>query len=145
MTSTTLDAVKAFAAGLSPIAHLATVSGDQTPDVVPVYPAWEGDTLWASVSASSVKVRNITGNPKVALHWQVGESGDGVELWGTASVHTDLDTKRRLWHGVFGYDLNDFAPGGPDDAPDAVFVAIEPTRAVIVHQYGMQGVDRWQR
>jgi general stress protein 26 len=59
-----------------------------------------------------VKVRNIAANPNVALHWQVDESGDGVELWGMATVDTDLETKRRLWTGVFTYNLDDFAPEG---------------------------------
>jgi hypothetical protein len=31
---------------------------------------------------------------------------------GTATVNTDLHTKRRLWTGVFTYNLDDFAPGG---------------------------------
>ena len=143
-TTTTLDDVKAFAAGLGPLAHLATVRSDGTPDVVPVHPAWEGDTLWAMVHEGTAKVRNIAGNPKVALHWQVGDDGDGVELWGTASVHTDLETKRRLWEGVFDYDLNEFAPGGPD-APGSAFIAVDPARAVIIRQFGMQGIDRWRR
>ena len=48
------------------------------------------------------------------MHWQVTEAGDGVEVWGTAEVHTDVETKRRLWTGVFDYDLDQFAPGGAD-------------------------------
>ena len=114
MSDITLDEVKTTAAALSPWAHLATVRADGTPDVVPVHPAWEGDTVWAMVGADSVKARNVAANPKVAMHWQVTEAGDGVELWGDARVHTDLETKRRLWTGVFDYDLNLFAPGGPE-------------------------------
>ena len=134
-----LDEVKRFAGELSPWAHLATVGADGAPDVVPVHPCWgpalgsggrDGDTLWAMVGAGSVKARNVASNPNVALHWQVTEVGDGVELWGTASVFGDVETKRRLWDGVFDYDLNLFVPGGPDDSPDTGFLAVAPTRAL---------------
>lgn len=141
--ATTLDELKTFASQLSPWAHLATVGGDGKPDVVPVHPCWEGDTLWVMVGTESVKSRNVAANASVALHWQVTEAGDGVELWGDASIHTDVDTKRRLWD-VFDYDLNAFAPGGPDDSAGIGFLAVQPTRAVILEQYGMKGLRRWQ-
>ncbi|MGE3620013.1 MAG: pyridoxamine 5'-phosphate oxidase family protein [Acidimicrobiia bacterium] len=140
---TTLDDIKAEVAALSPFAHLATVGPDGRPDVVPVHPAWEGDTLWIMTFADSVKARNIEANPDVALHWQVGEEGDGVELWGTAAIHDDLDTKHRLWRGVFSYELDDFAPGGPDGSPGAVFVAVEPSRALAVKAFGAGGTRGW--
>ncbi len=138
-----LDEVKEFASALSPWAHLATVGADNQPDVVPVHPCWEGDTLWAMVGAKSVKARNAAANPHVALHWQVTEVGDGVEVWGTAELFDDLETKRRLWTGVFDYDLDLFAPGGPDNSPETAFLAIRPTRAVVLKQYGMGGMHRW--
>ncbi len=147
----TLDEVKAFATALSPWAHLATVGADGAPDVVPVHPCWgpppdggDGtDTLWTMLGTNSTKARNARHNDQVALHWQVTEVGDGVELWGTATLHDDLETKRRLWEGVFDYDLNAFAPGGPDGSPDTGFMAITPSRALILHQYGMGGMQRW--
>jgi general stress protein 26 len=139
-----LEDVKEAARALSPLAHIATVGPDGTPDVVPVHPAWEGDTLWFMCGAGSVKARNIAGHPAVAMHWQVSEVGDGVELWGTAAVFTDTDTKRRLWNGVFDYDLDLFASGGPDGSPDTAFVAVTPHRALVVKQYGMAGMDRWK-
>jgi general stress protein 26 len=92
----------------------------------------------------SVKARNVADNPKVALHWQVTEIGDGVEIWGTAEMFDDLETKRRLWNGVFDYDLDAFAPGGPDNSPDTAFMAIHPTRALVLRQYGMGGMERWK-
>jgi general stress protein 26 len=138
-----LEQVKAEAARLSPWAHLATVGADGNPDVVPVHPAWEGDTLWLMVGADSVKVRNLAANPNVALHWQVTEVGDGLEVWGTGSFHEDAETKRRLWTGVFDYDLNLFAPGGPDSSPGVGFLAVAPQRAVYLKQYGMGGIERW--
>jgi general stress protein 26 len=138
-----LDDVKEFAGRLSPWAHLATVGADGKPDVVPVHPCWEVDTLWAMVGVESVKACNIAQNPNVALHWQVTEVGDGVELWGTAEVFSDVETKRRLWKGVFDYDLDLFAPGGPDGSPETGFLAVTPERALVVKQYGVGGMVRW--
>ena len=138
-----LDDVKSMAAGLSPWAHLATVGADGKPDVVPVHPCWEGDVCWVMIGESSVKARNVAAQPDVAMHWQVTAIGDGVEIWGTAEVFDDLETKRRLWTGVFDYDLNAFAPGGPDDSPDTAFLAITVQRALVLKQYGMGGMQRW--
>ena len=90
-----------------------------------------------------VKAHNVAANDQVCLHWQVTKVGDGAELWGSAEMFTDVDTKRRLWEGVFDYDLNLFAPGGPDNSPGTAFFAVTPTRALVVHQYGMGGIDRW--
>jgi general stress protein 26 len=138
-----LDDVKAKAMQLSPWAHMATVGADGCPDVVPVHPCWEGDVLWVMCGTTSVKARNLAANPNVALHWQVTEKGDGLEVWGAGVVYDDLDTKRRLWNGVFDYDLNLFAPGGPDNSPETGFVAVTPQRALWLGAYGMAGSDRW--
>ena len=138
-----LDDVKDCASELSPWAHLATVGADGEPDVVPVHPCWDGDDCWVMLGTTSVKARNIAANNEVAMHWQVTEVGDGVEVWGSAEVFTDLETKRRLWDGVFDYDLNAFAPGGPDNSPETAFMKITVDRAIILHQYGMGGIDRW--
>ncbi|CAN5547798.1 hypothetical protein BH18ACT1_BH18ACT1_11510 [soil metagenome] len=140
-----LDDVKREAAALSPWAHVATVGDDGKPDVVPVHPAWEGDTLWAMIGADSVKARNVAANPAVAMHWQVTEKGDGVEVWGTARVHTDVETKRRLWDGVFDYDLNLFVQGGPEGSEGTAFLAVEPDRAVFIKQFGVGGREVWRR
>ena len=140
-----LDDIKQRGSALSPWAHLATVGADGAPDVVPVHPSWEGDTLWIMCGNDSTKCRNITANPSVAIHWQVTEVGDGLEVWGTAEIFTDLETKRRLWSGVFDYDLNAFAPGGPDDSPGTAFLAVTPQRATYLAMYGMKGTERWKR
>lgn len=138
-----LDDIKTFATGLSPWAHLASVGADGKPDVVPVHPCWEGDICWVMIGSDSVKARNVVAHPDVAMHWQVDAVGDGVEIWGTAEIFTDLETKRRLWTGVFDYDLTAFAPGGPDDSPGTAFLAITLERALLLKQYGMGGMQRW--
>jgi general stress protein 26 len=138
-----LDRVKSISARLSPWAHLATVGRDGDPDVVPIHPAWEGDVLWFMTGAKSVKARSIAHHSNVAMHWQVTDAGDGLEVWGKAEVHADVATKRRLWNGVFNYDLNQFAPGGPEGSPDVVFVAVRPVRALYLEMFGMKGRETW--
>lgn len=138
-----LDRVKSESARLGPWVHVATVGSDGDPDVVPVYPCWEGETIWFMTGTTSVKVRNIAHHPNVAMHWQVTEAGDGLEVWGTAAVHTDIETKQRLWKGAFEYDLNDFAPGGPEGSPDMAFVSVRPERALYLVMYGTKGRETW--
>jgi len=139
-----LDDLKAETIRLSNWAHLATVGADGKPDVVPVWPAWHDDVLWINSDLKSVKVRNVAANDSVAVHWQVDDSGDGVELWGTATVHTDADTKRRLWTGVFTYNLDDFVPEGIEAAENC-FIAVHPERALALKHYGMAGRETWRR
>jgi general stress protein 26 len=141
----TIEEVKSASAALSMWAHIATVGSDQEPDVVPVHPCWDGETLWIMVGLTSTKTRNVAENPRVALHWQVTENGDGVEVWGTARVLSDIETKRRLWIGVFDYDLNGFAPGGPDNSPDTAFMEVTVERALVMKMYGMGGMQRYSR
>lgn len=138
-----LQRVKTESTRLSPWAHIATVGTDGDPDVAPVHPAWEADTIWFMTGASSVKARNIAHHANVAMHWQVTEAGDGVEVWGQATIHTDVGTKQRLWTGVFDYNLNDFAPGGPEASPDVAMVAVRPRRALYLIAYGMGGRETW--
>jgi general stress protein 26 len=139
-----LEKVKTESARLSPWCHVGTVGADGEPDVAPVHPAWEGDTIWVMTGATSVKAKNIAHQPKVAMHWQVTEAGDGVEVWGTASMHTDLETKKRLWAGVFDYDLNLFSPGGPEGSPDIGFMSVKPDRALFLKAYGIGGRETWK-
>lgn len=145
MTAITLADVRRASTLLSAWAHLATVGSDGGPDVVPVHPCWEGDVLWIMVGRDSVKSRNVAHESRVALHWQVSEKGDGVEVWGRASLHSDVETKKRLWNGVFDYDLNAFAPGGPEASPDTAFMRVDVDRAMVMTAYGMGGVRRWMR
>jgi general stress protein 26 len=138
------DEVRTQAARLSPWCHVATVSPDGSPHVVPVHPAFEGRTIWAMTGVHSVKARNVRASPGVMLHWQVTEAGDNLMVWGRGTMFDDLDTKRRLWEGVFDYDLDLFSGGGPEGSPETGFLAVEPTRAVFLEFYGIKGRSEWR-
>jgi general stress protein 26 len=126
--------------------YVATVSKSGTPYVTPVHPGWEGETLWAMIELGSAKARNVAANPQVSCHWQVGEDTgmDSLMLWGTGRIVSDSETKHRLWNGVFDYDLAMWAPGGPDGCPDKGFVAITPSKAVLLRFYGAKGRGEWR-
>ncbi len=143
-TKMELVEIRDFASKLSAWAHLATVGADGEPDVVPIHPCWESEMLWVMCGTDSVKARNVAHEPRVALHWQVDAVGDGVEIWGVASLHSDVETKRRLWNDVFDYDLNAFAPGGPENSPGTCFMAVAPNRALLLRAYGMGGRETWR-
>ena len=127
-------------------AHIGTVSPSGTPYVTPVHPCWEQQILWIMVGVDSVKAKNIQTAPVVSCHWQVGPETnfDSLIIWGHAELFTDLETKQRLWEGVFDYDLNAFAPGGPTESPDVAFMSIVPSKAVILKGMGMGGRLVWK-
>jgi nitroimidazol reductase NimA-like FMN-containing flavoprotein (pyridoxamine 5'-phosphate oxidase superfamily) len=130
---------------LGAIVHLATITPDGDPHVAPVHTDWMDDCLYAMVGTGARKTRNIAVNPSVSLHYQVGaDTGwDSLMIWGRASVLDSLEDKRRLWDGVFSYDLNLFSPGGPDDSPDTCFIEIVPERALVLRRFGMDGREEW--
>ena len=139
----TLDDVVAEAARLGMWCHVATVTPEGEPHVVPVHPAWFEGKVYALVGPTSRKMRNIAANPAVCLHWQVGEDTgfDSLIVWGTGVAVDDLARKERLWDGVFDYDLAAFEPGGPAAAG---FLEVTPSKAVVLRQFGMGGREEWR-
>ena len=127
--------------------HVSTVSPSGTPYVSPVHPCWEGETLWTMLGSDSVKAKNVAAGSSVTCHWQVGEDTgfDSLILWADAEVFDDLETKKRLWTGVFDYDLNEFAPGGPEDSEGTAFMAMTPRKAVWLKMFGQGGREVWTR
>jgi PPOX class probable F420-dependent enzyme len=83
----------------SKVAHLATVSAEGRPHVVPIVFALDGDTLYFAVDAkpkrttSLARLKNIAANPAVSVlvdHYE----DDWTKLWwvradGTAHIITD--------------------------------------------------------
>ncbi|AUH68587.1 MULTISPECIES: TIGR03618 family F420-dependent PPOX class oxidoreductase [Gordonia] len=51
----------------APIAHVATVSPDGSPHVVPVFVGTDGDRIVVFTGPGSVKARNLRRDPRVAL------------------------------------------------------------------------------
>jgi hypothetical protein len=98
-----LDEIKAETKRLSPLAHIATVGADGKPDVVPVYPAWEGDTPTSSCCArpsgwarSRYSLRHVgyTIPPQADAGW-IGEAGPGPSYLDPGSGGPDNDFTNR--------------------------------------------------
>jgi len=126
-------------------AYVATANASGRPFVTPVHPNWEGGSLWAMVELGSAKAKNIAVNPQVSCHWMVGEDTemDSLILWGKGEILSDIETKKRLWDGVFNYDLEMWAPGGPENCPDKGFLKITPEKIVLLRFYGAAGRLEW--
>jgi PPOX class probable F420-dependent enzyme len=79
------------------IGWLVTVSADQTPQPVPVWFLWDGQTLLVYSQPDTAKLRNIARNPRVALHLDGdGQGGDIIILTGEARVVTDVPPATRV-------------------------------------------------
>jgi PPOX class probable F420-dependent enzyme len=73
------------------IGWLVTVGTDQTPQPVPVWFLWDGQTCLLYSQPDTGKLRNLARNPRVALHLDGdGRGGDIVILTGEARVVTDV-------------------------------------------------------
>jgi nitroimidazol reductase NimA-like FMN-containing flavoprotein (pyridoxamine 5'-phosphate oxidase superfamily) len=135
------EAFVAHTRRLGPLAHLATVTPDGLPHVAPIHVDWHNGYLYSMIGISDTKTRNLTANPNVCLHYQVGKATnwDSLIVWGRARLLDAIEDKRRLWTGVLGYDLDRFSPGGPDGSPETGFLQITVDRAVMLPRYGMDG------
>jgi PPOX class probable F420-dependent enzyme len=70
---------------------LITVDSNLTPQPRPVWFIWEEDTFLIFSQAKAYKVKHITKNPKVALHFNTDETGDEhvIIFLGDASIDTN--------------------------------------------------------
>jgi PPOX class probable F420-dependent enzyme len=109
----------------SKVAHLATVSAEGRPHVVPIVFALDGDTLYFAVDAKPKKttrltrLKNIAANPAVSVlvdHYE----DDWTTLWwvradGTAHILTDAAEAERAI-GLLAKRYEQYVterPGGP--------------------------------
>jgi PPOX class probable F420-dependent enzyme len=109
----------------SKVAHLATLSAEGRPHVVPIVFALEGDTLYFAIDSKPKKttrlarLKNIAANPAVAVladHYE----DDWKKLWwvradGTARVVTDdMEAQRAIDFLAQRYEQHATdRPGGP--------------------------------
>ena len=97
-------------------AYLATVDSGR-PRVRVVFPAFEERNLWIATRRNSAKARQIELAPDIELFWEAGNSRPISHLTVTGVAHfvDDLPEKERVWNAaLFGYDLAEFWPDGPE-------------------------------
>ena len=119
-------------------AYLATTDNGQ-PKVRVVFPAFEDRVLWIATQPRSAKALQVARDPRVELFYEVGSARPVTHLTvtGKAQLIGDLGEKIRVWNlRLFGYDLREFWPGGPE-SNDLILIRIEPTRIELGTQPAM--------
>ncbi len=125
-------------------AFLATADTEGRPHVAFVSPGFLGGRIWVVSDGNTRKVRNVVRNPQVALHWPVDPDDTNLQLYveGRATIHTDAESKSRLWSlKPVPWELGDFY-GGPED-PQLTFIEIEPLYASLSQAIGDE-FDVWK-
>ena len=70
------------------IGWLVTVGGDGTPQPVPVWFIWDGESLLIYSKPGQAKLKNIARNPNVALHLDSRSRGDDIVI---VIAHASVD------------------------------------------------------
>lgn len=119
-------------------AYLATSDNGQ-PRVRVVFPAFEDRVLWIATQPHSAKALHIAREPRVELFYEVGSQRPITHLTvtGRARLIDELEERIRVWNlKIFGYDLREFWPAGPD-AKDLALIRIDPVRVELGTQPAM--------
>jgi PPOX class probable F420-dependent enzyme len=114
------------------IAWLTTVRADGQAQSSPVWFLWDDRTFLVFSQPGAQKVRNLTANPKVALH--LGDDGSGddiVTVEGTAAVEPDSPRADRVEAYLAKYQEAIEALGyepGPFARTYSTAIRVRPTR-----------------
>jgi PPOX class probable F420-dependent enzyme len=114
------------------ILWLTTVRADGQPQSSPVWFLWDGEAFLVFSQPDAQKLRNLAGNPRVAVHLESEGTGDEVlTVDGTAAVDPDAPPSNRIEEYQVKYREGIRAMGStPDElARDfSVAIRIRPTR-----------------
>ncbi|MCE7743270.1 MAG: pyridoxamine 5'-phosphate oxidase family protein [Candidatus Heimdallarchaeota archaeon] len=119
-------------------AYLATIDNNGFPSIRAVFnlrckekfahPAqvikeYEEDpyTVYVSTNTSSVKLKHILKNQKIALYFSIPDEVKGIMLQGSAEVLEDMDFKAKIWMDNWKV----YYPKGYDD-PDFTILKLKP-------------------
>lgn len=126
------DEWRAFVSKGTRTAKLATVRADGSPHAVPVWIVLDGDDIVFNAGESTVKVKAIRREPRVALLFDDERPPFSyVLIWGTAALSDDLDEVRhwatRIGARYMGEDrAEEF--GRRNGVPGEVVVRLVPTK-----------------
>jgi PPOX class probable F420-dependent enzyme len=82
-----------------PMAHLTTINPDGSPQVTVIWIGLDGDDLVSThVSDSTVKIRNIRRDPRVALSFDAPrESGIWINPYAVVYAQATVEPSNRIW------------------------------------------------
>jgi PPOX class probable F420-dependent enzyme len=76
---------------------LVTTGSDGTPEPIPVWALWDGETFLIYSKAGTPKLRNVAARPRVAVHLDGdGRGGDIVVVTGDARIVADVPPADRM-------------------------------------------------
>ena len=78
-------------------------------------------TVYISTNTSSVKMKHILNDSRIALYFSLPDEGKGIMLQGEAEVIEDMEFKKKLWMDNWTM----YYPQGYDD-PDFTMLKIKP-------------------
>jgi PPOX class probable F420-dependent enzyme len=114
------------------ILWLTTVRADGQPQSSPVWFLWDGEALLVFSQPDAQKLRNLAGNPRVAVHLESDGTGEEVlTIDGTAAVDPDAPSSDRIEEYLVKYREGIQAMGSTpaELARDfSVAIRIRPTR-----------------
>lgn len=103
---------------------LCTLRPDGSPHVTPIWFVWHDQTFWCCTTSTSVKVRNLTNDPRVAVTLEDGDRPIVAE--GRARLYRRPYPQPIVdaFHAKFAWDIRH-----PDTDGDwATLIAIRPDR-----------------
>ena len=135
--STLPDELRALVAS-GPLAHLATVDADGSPQVTVVWVGLEGDRLFSAHLHETVKVRNMRRDPRVSISMQGPRvPGRFLDEYAVLRVHATV-TEGGAWEALDRLAKTYVGP-------DTTFPAPRSEGGVVVH-YDIErigGVGPW--
>ncbi|NSW52042.1 MAG: pyridoxamine 5'-phosphate oxidase family protein [Anaerolineae bacterium] len=132
------DEKKAFIDSFLENAHIARVATSDSsgqPHVVPVWYAWDGESLWISSYSNTRKIKDLENNPKMAVSIDIAEEGgktQAVIFEGTADLVRDpRDFLRQQFYWIYKRYLGDEgvkAPGPQEwiEDPHNLLIKLTP-------------------
>jgi PPOX class probable F420-dependent enzyme len=81
-----------------PMAHLSTINPDGSPQVTVIWVGLDGDELVSTHMSENVKLRNIGGDPRVALSFDgAREPGVWISPYAVVYAHATVEPSARIW------------------------------------------------
>ena len=99
---------------------LTTVSPSGIPQPNPVWFYWDGDTVLIYSQPDAYKIKNLTNNPKVSLHFEgaTEQSGDVIVLTGEAVMEENGSKIDPSYEEKYHQAIIDF-----DETPEDLFAS----------------------